>query len=257
MSFSVVMVGAGNVAVHLTKRLFETGFNVIQVYSRTEKSASWLAEKYGIGWTNRIVEIDQNADLYIISLKDDAVQPFLAQSALFGKTLVHCSGSLPIEVLTAYSQKAGVLYPLQTFSKSRDIDFNEVPIFVEGSSPETEEFLYGIGKKLSGEVHFANSQQRMILHISAIFSCNFVNHMFTIAAKLLEQHELSFDYLRPLMKETVEKALNMDPFYAQTGPAVRFDKGIIQKHQKALESEPDLLKIYTQLSEHIYTLHKN
>lgn len=256
MSFSVVMIGAGNVAWHLTKRLDETGFKIVQVYSRTEKSARELAQPLKTNWTNHIEEIDRNADVYFIALKDDAITGFLKNAGLTGKILVHCSGSLPIGIFADYTATSGVFYPLQTFSKARNINFGEIPVFIEGSTDDSIRMLFEIGVKVAGNVQYANSHQRLILHIAAVFSCNFVNHMYAIAAGILEANQLSYEVLHPLMKETLFKAFELHPFNAQTGPAVRNDKSITERHKKELENKHELLKIYTILSEHIYTLHK-
>ncbi len=256
MSFSVVMIGAGNVAWHLTKRLVVTGFNIVQVYSRTEKSARELAQLLKTNWTNRLEEIDRNADMYFIALKDDAVTGFLKNAGLTGKILVHCSGSLSIDIFADYTAKSGVFYPLQTFSKARSINFREIPVFIEGSTDDLTSMLFEIGAKVAGNVQYANSHQRLILHIAAVFSGNFVNHLYSIAAGILEENQLSYEVLYPLMKETLHKAFELHPFISQTGPAVRNDKGITGRHKKELENNHELLKIYTILSEHIYTLHK-
>lgn len=256
MSFTFVMIGAGNLATHLTRRLDDCGLSLQQVFSRTEQSARTLAENYDVPWIVVPDAIYPDADLYFICLKDSAVQPFLDITNLKGKFLIHCSGGLSLDVLTAFTPNAGVLYPLQTFSKNRDINFWEVPVFLEFSSTHAREVLMEIAGKISNKVFFANGRQRTILHVAAVFSCNFVNHFYSIAEILLQENNIDCRYLHPLMKETLNKALMLKPFDAQTGPAVRNDQQVLEKHLDELEGHPELQSIYVMISEHIYKSHQ-
>jgi predicted short-subunit dehydrogenase-like oxidoreductase (DUF2520 family) len=255
MSLSVVMIGAGNVAVHLSKHFAGCGFKILQVFSRTESSAAELALLTNSAWTTSAGKILPDADLYFIALKDSVVDEFLRKSDLKDKLLVHCSGSLSLDCLTKYSSDAGVFYPLQSFSKAREVDFSNIPVFIESSSERVLQLLKDMAGRLTSRVYLADSHQRLVLHISAVFACNFVNHFYTIAAHLLEDNQLSFDYLRPLMQETLDKTLTLSPFQAQTGPALRFDTNILEKHMAALSEDPAVQKIYALISEHIYKLH--
>lgn len=256
MSLSVVMIGAGNVAVHFSKHFARCGFKILQVFSRTESSAAELAVLTGSAWTTSAGMILPDADLYFIALKDSVVDEFLRNADLKDKLLVHCSGSLSMDCLTKYSPEAGVLYPLQTFSKAREVDFSDIPVFIESSSERVLKLLTELAGRLTSRVYFADSHQRLVLHISAIFACNFVNHLYAIAAHLLEDNQLRFDYLRPLMQETLDKTRTLSPFQAQTGPAIRFDTNILEKHIAALSEDQAVQKIYALISEHIYKLHQ-
>jgi len=256
MSLSVVMIGAGNVAVHLSKHFAGCGFEIAQVFSRTEASAEELALQSGSAWTTSAGSIFPDADLYFIALKDSVVDEFLRKAELKDKLLVHCSGSLSLDCLTKYSTEAGVFYPLQTFSKEREVNFSDIPVFIEGSSERVLQLLTDMAGRLTGKVYFADSRQRMVIHISAVFACNFVNHFYTLAGYLMEENQLSFEYLRPLLQETLDKTLTMSPFSAQTGPALRFDTNILDKHMEALSGDPAVQKIYALVSEHIYKLHQ-
>lgn len=256
MGFSVVFIGAGNVATHLSKRLNEAGFPILQVFSRTENSARILADMVNAGWTTNVAELIPNADIYILALKDSVLVPFLENAQLRGKFLIHCSGSLSIDILKDFTPHAGVFYPLQTFSESRKINFTEVPVFLEFSSKVMKQRLDAIARKLTKKVYYVDSHQRMILHIAAVFTCNFVNHFYTVAQQILIENNLDFEYLRPILEETLDKTKILNPFDAQTGPAVRNDSNIIDKHIKMLADHPDIQKIYSMISEHIYKLHQ-
>jgi predicted short-subunit dehydrogenase-like oxidoreductase (DUF2520 family) len=256
MSLSVVMIGAGNVAVHLSKHFSGCGYEIVQVFSRTESAASELARHIGSAWTTSAGNIFPDADLYFIAIKDSVVDEFLRKADLKDKVLVHCSGSLSLDCLTKYSPAAGVFYPLQTFSKAREVNFLDIPVFIESSTDRVLQLLTELAGRLTPKVYFADSHQRMLLHISAVFACNFVNHFYAIAAHLMEDNQLRFDYLRPLMQETLDKTMTLSPFNAQTGPALRFDTNVLDKHIEALSGDPSIQEIYALVSEHIYKLHQ-
>jgi predicted short-subunit dehydrogenase-like oxidoreductase (DUF2520 family) len=256
MSLSVIIIGAGNLATHLATALFNTGISIVQVYSRTEEAASELAGKVSASWTTDDRKIDQNADLYILALKDSVVREFLEKSDLQNKLLVHCAGSLPLSLLQEFSANCGVIYPLQTFSKTRPVDFSGIPVFIEASSPCIRDLIMETSQLLTSRTFYADSHQRLLLHISAVFACNFVNHFYAIAASVLEDAQLEFDHLRPLIMETCMKTGYMHPFDAQTGPAVRNDQNVISIHLAALDPFPEIRELYRHISQHISTLHQ-
>ncbi len=257
MSLKVVFIGAGNLASQLSKAIQNNGFKIIQVYSRSKKSATELAEILSVSYTTNIKEIDKNADIYFIALKDSVIKEVLAQIDFQNKLIVHCSGSLPLSVLTDYSDNCGVFYPLQTFTKSRFVDFSEIPVFIESEKKENEELLKSIAEKVSEKVENMGSEQRKILHVSAVFACNFVNYMYTVAADILKSNNISFDVIKPLILETARKVQEMEPVLAQTGPAVRFDENVINEHLKELENFGDYHELYKSISKRIFEHHKS
>ena len=256
MSLTVVMVGAGNVATHISKRLASQGFEILQVYSRTEESARLLADGLSTEWTTDPDMLNQEADFYFLALKDSVLADFLDQSGLKDKLLLHCSGSLNISILAPFSNNYGVIYPLQTFSKSRDVNLAEIPVFIESSDAVTEMEILRIAESISNCVRVATSGQRMQLHMAAVFACNFVNHMYAVAEGILEKSGFGFEYLETLIRETFEKALTLNPKEAQTGPAVRNDRNIVEKHLQSLEYDASLRLLYERISQHISTFHK-
>jgi predicted short-subunit dehydrogenase-like oxidoreductase (DUF2520 family) len=176
----------------------------------------------------------------------------LSQIHFGNKLLVHCSGSLPLSTLKNFSKNTGVFYPLQTFSKNRNISFGEIPIFIESNSLQNEELLIQIGKEISSSVSVLNSEKRKILHISAVFACNFVNYFYTVASDILKSKDIPFDVLRPLILETAMKVQKMDPEDAQTGPAVRFDENLINDHLNELNEFSDYRQLYKSISKSIF-----
>ena len=257
MSLNFCFIGAGNLAANLSLALFKKGFNISQVYSRTIHSAKMLAEKVESSFTVSTDEIDMSSDIYVVALKDDAIDEVLSQIDFQNKLVIHCAGSLPLSVLQKYSSNTGVFYPLQTFLKSRMISFENIPVFVEASSKENEEIILSVARKISKIVTVLDFEKRQMLHVSAVFACNFVNYFYTIAAELLESKDISFDALRPLIMETAEKVMTMEPGKAQTGPAMRFDKNIMEKHLSLLNSNKDYQELYMSVSKGIFEYHKN
>lgn len=256
MSLNFCFIGAGNLGTHLSTALNEKAGKVIQVYSRTEESARTLAQKLNSPYTTSIKEITDKADIYFIALKDAVVADVLSEIDFQDKLVVHCSGSLPMSVLKAFSSNYGVLYPLQTFSRMRRVDFSQIPVFIEANNSGNMKTLITLAYKITEYVTEMDSAHRKSLHIAAVFACNFVNHFYTLAADFLASQDIPFDVLHPLILETAKKVQEMNPVDAQTGPAVRFDEHIINDHLHALEKYPQKQKLYNLISRSIFEQHQ-
>lgn len=251
----IVFIGAGNLATNLAKALYHKGFRIVQVYSRTEESARALAEEVEADFTTSLEEVNLSARLYIVSLKDSAFSELLP-AIVAGKRkdalMVHTAGSLPMSVWEGHVNNYGVFYPMQTFSKQREVEFDNIPFFIEASAPANAELLKAIAGTLSERVYEADSEQRKSLHLAAVFTCNFTNHMYALAAKLLEKYGLPFDVMLPLIDETARKVHELAPKEAQTGPAIRYDENVIGNHLDMLADTPDIQKLYKLISRSIY-----
>lgn len=247
----IILIGAGNVATQLGTALHKRGYEILQVYSQTGKSAQTLAKKVNAQPVTDLKKILPTASLYIISVKDDAIAGLVKQLQFKDQLVVHTSGSVEISALKGVSQNYGVFYPLQTFSKSKTVDFSNIPICIEANNKATANTLKRFAKNISKSVQEINSAQRKILHIGAVFACNFTNHMYAIAAALLTKNNLSFDLLKPLIMETADKIKKNDPAVMQTGPAIRNDKKTMAAHLELLSSDKELTTIYKLLSNHI------
>lgn len=254
---NVVIIGAGNLATQLALALLENGIQVKQVYSRTTKSAKELARKLNCDYTNDLSKLSTEADLYVIAVKDSAIQKVLENLSLDQNSLiVHTAGSVPMNVLDGFSRNYGVLYPLQTFSKSRRVDFSVIPICIEANHPSSLMKLQELAGKLSHSVHQITSDERKTLHLAAVFTNNFVNHLYSIGAEILQNKKLNFDLLKPLIQETAKKIETFHPIDAQTGPAKRNDQVIINAQLKMLQDKPELQKIYSFVTENIFQVHQ-
>jgi predicted short-subunit dehydrogenase-like oxidoreductase (DUF2520 family) len=242
-------MGAGNVAWQLGHRFSETGIQVKQVFSRTPEMGKLLADELGTGFTNRLDQLAEEADLYLLAVTDDAISSFLRQMP-FGKRLVaHVAGSVPITIFEGKAKNYGVLYPLQTLTRGKQVDFSNIPLFIEANNERNLEMLKTLAGKLSKSVYVVDSEKRAYLHLAAVIASNFTNHMFAVAEKLLQERNLSFDLLKPLIEETIAKALFMSPLTAQTGPAARGNKEIIEKHRAMLDNHPEIKELYRVVSE--------
>jgi predicted short-subunit dehydrogenase-like oxidoreductase (DUF2520 family) len=247
----IVLLGAGNVATQLGKALHENGYLVSQVYSPTKRSAGTLAKKLKSNPISDLKKVDRTASVYIIAVKDDAIALLAKQLKLKDQLIVHTSGTVDINVLKGCSTNYGVFYPLQTFSKDKPLDFKNVPVCIESSNKATAVSLEYFAKSLSKNVQKINSEQRKIIHVAAVFACNFSNHLYTIAASILAGHRLSFDLLKPLIAETADKIKLNAPVKMQTGPAIRKDVKTMNAHLKLLSKDKKLKMIYKLMSDHI------
>lgn len=247
----IVFIGSGNVATHLSVALKKSGNEIIQVYSKTLKNAKLLASQVEAEPIDNLKSIKSKADLYVFSVKDDMLSEIVKLMPATDGIWAHTSGSLPMNLFSlGRSSDYGVIYPLQTFSKSRLVDFQGIPVFIEGDSNHSQHILYGVAKSISGNVRLLDSDNRRYLHLAAVFANNFSNHMFTLASEILNSKGISFDVLKPLIMETAAKVMEMEPKKAQTGPAIRYDEKVIQKHMDLIQ-DGDTKEIYELISKSI------
>ena len=272
----IVLIGAGNLATHLGKALHAAGHDMVQVFSRTMQSAETLASLLDAEPLTDIAQVRDDADVYIFSVKDSALVQLVAQlcrheadglgedgevNALrkakkgeHERVFLHTAGSMPMSVFKGMAQHYGVLYPMQTFSKQREVDFSIIPCFVEANDEFAQKQIEGLAREISGRVYQLSSEDSKYLHLSAVFACNFANHCYAISQELLEEHGIPFDVMLPLINETAAKVHEMKPKDAQTGPAVRYDENVIGKQSKLLENHPHFKKVYDSMSKSIHGL---
>lgn len=231
MQQNVVLIGSGHVATHLGLALKQHGHQIRQVFSRQLAHAEELATNVEAQALDTLDALDPDADLYIIAVSDQAIPEIIATlpQTLRG-IVVHTSGSTAMNVFPQKDYRHGVLYPVQTFSKAKAISFDHIPLAIEASDPATMATIEILAQSLSDRVFPCDSNQRMSIHIAAVFACNFTNQLYQIAQEVLNEQDLAFDLIRPLILETAEKAMQFDPHTVQTGPAVREDYPILQKH---------------------------
>ena len=246
----IALIGAGNVATCLGPRLKEAGHEITAVYSRTVESARILADRLGATYTTDLKAVPAS-DAAIVMLKDDALKelaPAISDS-LNDTLLLHTAGSVSMDIwYTAGAMKYGVLYPMQTFSKTSVIDWSQVPLFIEGSSDQTLNSIRELALTVSPDVTVLSSEGRRRLHLAAVFTCNFSNHMYAIAEQLLAAEGVPFRVMLPLVRETARKVETMSPKDAQTGPAIRGDRKVIDEHLALLKDNPEFAELYRLIS---------
>lgn len=251
----IVLIGAGNLATHLGKALHAAGHDMVQVFSRTMQSAETLASLLDAEPLTDMAQVRDDADVYIFSVKDSALEQLISQ--LCGgekKVFLHTAGSMPMSVFRGKALHYGVLYPMQTFSKQREVDFSIIPCFIEANDEFALKQIEGLAGQISHRVFQLSSEDRKYLHLSAVFACNFANHCYAASQELLQQHGIPFDVMLPLIDETAAKVHGMTPKDAQTGPAVRYDENVIGKQIQLLENQPYFQKIYDSMSKSIHEL---
>ena len=246
----IVIIGSGNLATQLSLALKEAGKDIIQVYSRTEEHARTLAEKIGCGFTTSVDDVNRKADLYIVSIKDDAIRAMAAKLGGVGM-IIHTAGSIPMNVFSGHADHYGVLYPMQTFSKNRKVDFREIPCFIEASDAETLAVVRQLAERISDHVVDCDSERRKKMHLAAVLACNLTNHCYRLAERVVEAEQIDFHLFQPLIMETARKVAEMSPRDAQTGPMVRNDQEVMSMQMQML---PDrrTRDLYQLMAESIY-----
>lgn len=253
----IIVVGAGNVGWHLSKALHDAGQHIAQVYSRLDGRAARLANEIGVSYITDLQEINPNADLYILAVRDAAIEVVAEKIRRRLDThfkhkaeplVVHTSGATPTTLLQTFFKYYGVFYPLQTFSIDRPITFHTLPICVDAAQTSDLDVLFKLAKTLTPKVYHISNEQRQILHVTAVMVNNFSNHLYTIAHDILQQENIDFNILKPLINETVNKIQQHPPAAMQTGPAKRNDDSTIQRHLTYLKKYPDYRKVYEILT---------
>lgn len=225
---SIAIIGNGNVGTHLANAFTKT--NKVKVTTINSRNSITIPK----------------VDLVIIAVSDTAITEI--STKIENSFVVHTSGSVPIEGLKNKHRK-GVFYPLQTFSKEKEVDFSEIPFCIEAENREDIQLLERVAKLLSKNIYKIDYKQRKWLHIAAVFVCNFTNHLYKIGADICDENNLPFAILAPLIKETATKIETLSPEAAQTGPAARKDEKTIENHLHLLNEQQQ--KIYTILTESI------
>jgi len=244
----IVLIGAGNVATHLGKRLQKKGHEILQIVGRSEKTARELALILSASFTTDISQINKNANVYIFCVPDDEIIKIASSLKLPQKLVIHTSGSIRMNVLKNISSNYGVLYPLYSFSRQVKVSFSSMPLLIEAGNKASLEKLSHLAHTLGKNVTEVNSDQRIKLHLAAVLVNNFTNFLYGEAYEFLKAEKQNhFHLLQPLIKQTVKKIKTLPPSQVQTGPARRNDTVTINKHLELLEKYPEHKQIYKLL----------
>lgn len=246
-----VIIGSGNVAYHLAKAFTQNNIKVHQIFGRNEIELSKISNEFNIPYSNENLE---EAELYIIAVSDSSVENISELINNENALVAHTSGSLPKEILKGDYRKAS-FYPLQTFSKTKNLDYSKIPFFIEADNQIDEKSLFELASIISDNVEVSTYEKRKYIHLTAVFACNFVNHLFARAKEISDSQDLDFNYFIPLINETVEKIHHLDPKLAQTGPAVRGDERVLKLHEELIKND-EQLHIYKTLNESIKKMYQ-
>ena len=242
----IVLIGSGNVAFHLAKAFTEAQIPISQIFGRNTTELQKISEQFSIPFSTETLA---DADLYIISVSDSSITEVSSLIKNENALVAHTSGSVSREALNGNYRKS-VFYPLQTFSKSKNLDYSKIPFFIDAENENDEEILKNLASKISKNVMLANDEKRKYIHLTAVFACNFVNHLYARAKEISDSQGIPFDYFLPLIDETTQKIHELEPKLAQTGPAIRNDEKVLKLHESLLTDE-EKLKIYKTLNESI------
>lgn len=242
----IVLIGSGNVAFHLAKAFTEAQITISQIFGRNTTELQKISDQFSIPFSTETLA---DADLYIISVSDSSITEVSSLIKNKNVLVAHTSGSVSREALSGNYRKS-VFYPLQTFSKSKNLDYSKIPFFIDAENENDEEILKNLASKISKNVMLANDEKRKYIHLTAVFACNFVNHLFARAKEISDSQNIPFDYFLPLIDETTQKIHELEPKLAQTGPAIRNDEKVLKLHESLLTDE-EKLKIYKTLNESI------
>ncbi|MEG0915912.1 MAG: Rossmann-like and DUF2520 domain-containing protein [Myroides sp.] len=244
---TINIIGSGNVVHHLVRALAELSNYKIQ--NVAVRSLDKVADFFPKDLIVTAVEDLKPADITLISVTDSAIAEVSERIPYKDSLVVHTSGTTALEVLNEKNRK-GVFYPLQTFSKNKQINFKEVPLCLEAENTDDLIELKILAKEISDNVFEISSEQRKSLHVAAVFVSNFTNHLYSIGNEICKENNIPFDILKPLIKETADKINYLNPKDAQTGPAVRFDQKTIKAHQDFLKNQ-NYKSIYNLITQSI------
>ncbi|MCT2408745.1 DUF2520 domain-containing protein [Chryseobacterium antibioticum] len=245
-----VIIGSGNVAYHMAKAFSLKNIPLAQIFGRNAEELKKISEELNIPYSTEHLE---DADLYIICVSDNSVENVSGMITKKDCLVAHTSGSLPKEILSGEYRKSS-FYPLQTFSKSKELDYEKIPFFIETENEKDKQLLFELASQISDNVMESSHEKRKYIHLTAVFACNFVNHLFARAKEVSDSQEIPFDYFLPLIDETVKKIHEIEPQEAQTGPAVRNDVRVLELHEQLLKDES--LEIYKTMNHSIQKMYE-
>ena len=254
--YNISFAGAGRVAQALCREMYFAGHKIGLIVSESEKNGRSLADSCKASWSTDLIFPD-SSNLIIVAVPDHRLKLVLEKISCRAETLVaHTAGSIGTDVFPEHFKQKGVFYPLQTFSKERKVGFKDLPFLIESSDKQSDAILKGLAESIGGKAHFTDTEHRRMLHVAAVFVCNFTNHMLTAGKEVATKAGFPYEVLRPLIIETFSKALDTGSENSQTGPAIRNDLNTIEKHLELLSFSPELKRIYNEMTTSIIKYYK-
>jgi len=253
----ISFAGAGKVASALCKEFYKSGYLIDLVVSESEKSCHLLAESCNASWSTELVYPD-STDVLIVSVPDQKIKSVLnTLKCRPDAIVVHTGGSTGLDIFPEHIERAGIFYPLQTFTMEREVSFKNLPFLLESADDDILQTLKLAAESLGGTVHYVDSEHRKMIHLAAVFICNFTNYMLTRGEEVAIKAGYSLELFKPLLAETITKALETGPGNSQTGPASRNDISTIEKHLELLSFSPELKRLYDEVTQSIISYNKD
>jgi len=252
---NVIIIGTGNIARFIGKRLFEAGHKIKQVYGRDAVSAKSLSAEFGASYCNTWSSIERGADIYLLAISDNALYEVDQHLLLNDELVVHMAGSVKIDVLKNVSANYAVCWPIQSINNNKETGVI-VPFMINANNEKSMQKIVELISAISDNISFGDDDQRLKMHLAAIIANNFVNHLYSLTEMYCQENNLDFRLLFPLIHETANRVENLSPSMLQTGPAIRDDSATIQKHLELLSSQPALQKLYADMTESIQQFYK-
>lgn len=249
MKLSIGIVGSGNLATHLAKRLTSCGYTISFIHGRNATSGQLLAKRLKCPFYNALPPAESRNTLLFVCTSDTVISSIFLRAEKLGYAIIHCSGMLPL--LKSRIARTGVFYPVQTFVAGKNVNWTDVPVCIESKDKDLQKSLTQLGKKIAGSTIILSSKKRAHLHLAAVFANNFVNANYTMAMRLLKTQGLSFDMLKGLILQTAMNTIGHDPSEVQTGPAKRRDLETIKAHQLLLKGKPHERLVYDSITEYL------
>ncbi len=254
MTFSII--GSGNIAWFFGKRLAASGHQCKGVYGRNSQTVKELADALLAPKNGEVTDIrDEDADVCFLAVSDTAVETVAAKLAFKKTVLVHMAGALPLDIIKKAAKDHAVLWPIYSILRNNTRSDRDIPIAWEMSSERAKKYVLEMAHAITDNLFEAKDEQRKWLHLSAVVTNNFINHLFAINEHICKENNLPASTLQPLIKQTFDRVKQASPFTTQTGPAIRNDDATIHQHQKLLEGQPHLLKVYEAMTESIKSMH--
>lgn len=247
----VVIIGAGNVASVLGRKIKKAGHEILQVVSRSHDSAKLLADELGCRATNDFADLDKTGDLFLVAMSDVALNELKEKMNVGDKIVVHTAGSVCKDVLKDVSVNYGVIYPLQSLRKENKNDSIVIPLLIDAINEHSILIINEFANSISPVVSYTQDEQRLKLHVGAVLTSNFANHLYCLALDFCNKEQVDFKLLQPLIEETATRLKEHSPCDMQTGPASRKDVVTLDKHLRLLTAHPKLRTLYLRMTDSI------
>jgi predicted short-subunit dehydrogenase-like oxidoreductase (DUF2520 family) len=248
-------IGAGHLAWHLAWRMQFQGMDVVEVWSKTHMHAKQLAARTGASPVDQLADLNPELDLWVLAVPDHAIPEIIQSLPPLKGIIVHTSGTVSIDSLAPAGHAQGVFYPFQSFQKSRTIHWDEIPVFIEGSTIEAAQQLFEMAETLGTQPQLLDSDERMKVHLAGVLANNFSNFLFSKAFEWMEEAGVNPELMLPMLEETVARLRDLHPMDAQTGPARRNDTTTMERHLALLANQPEMAEVYRLISKQLISIY--